>query len=92
MAYNNRGIIYSKQGNFTQAMSDYNKAIEINPEFAQAYNNRGLFIKPYKACLIYNKAIEINPKNARPITIVVLSIPNKVISLKPYLILTKPLK
>ena len=32
--YNNRGLAYDEQGNFTQAISDYNKAIEINPNLA----------------------------------------------------------
>jgi tetratricopeptide (TPR) repeat protein len=40
--YNNRGVIFSEQGNFTQAISDYTKAIEIDPNFADAYINRGL--------------------------------------------------
>ena len=37
----NRGVTYAQQGEFTQAMSDYNKAIEINPNDAETYNNRG---------------------------------------------------
>ena len=67
-AYNNRGLIYNKQGNFTQAMSDYNKAIEINPNYAEAYNNRGIIYNKQgnfaQAMSDYNKAIEINPNFA----------------------------
>jgi len=39
--YYNRGNIYGKQGNLTQAISDYTKAIEINPKYTEAYYNRG---------------------------------------------------
>jgi tetratricopeptide (TPR) repeat protein len=30
-AYGNRGNIYQIQGNLQQAIADYNKAIELNP-------------------------------------------------------------
>ena len=39
--YNNRGIAYRRKGQYDRAISDYNKALEINPRFAEAYNNRG---------------------------------------------------
>ena len=39
--YNIRGIAYVRQGNLLQAISDYNKAIGINPKYAEAYRNRG---------------------------------------------------
>ncbi len=41
-AYNNRGRAYYGKGQYDQAISDYNKAIEINPKHAMAYNNRGV--------------------------------------------------
>lgn len=40
--YVDRGIAYYKQKNFTQAISEYNKAIAINPNYADAYYNRGV--------------------------------------------------
>ena len=40
-AYNNRGFVYWKLGNYKQAIEDCNKAIELNPKYAQAYKNRG---------------------------------------------------
>ena len=68
IAYNNRGNVYSKQGNFAQAISEYTKAIEINPGLAEAYNNRGLTYVEQgnlpQAVSDYNKAIEINPNLA----------------------------
>ena len=40
-AYCNRGNVYGEKGEFDRAIDDYNKAIELNPEFAYAYKNRG---------------------------------------------------
>jgi len=40
-SYNDRGITYGKISQYDQTISDFNKAIEINPRFAEAYNNRG---------------------------------------------------
>ncbi len=44
-AYNNRGVAYKSLGNYTQAIADFNKAIEINPRLGEAYNNRGVAYK-----------------------------------------------
>ena len=41
-AYNHRGIAYVNKGQFDQAISDYNKALELNPMDALAYYNRGV--------------------------------------------------
>jgi len=39
--YYNRGLVSCKQGNFTQAISDFSNSIEINPNFASAYYSLG---------------------------------------------------
>lgn len=39
--YNNRGYDYYKKGKFDLAISDYTKAIELNPQYAEAYFRRG---------------------------------------------------
>ena len=67
--YLNQGIAWEKKGHFDQAISDYNKAIKINPRYAEPYNNRGIVYankgKFNKAISDYNKAIEIDPRLGR---------------------------
>jgi Flp pilus assembly protein TadD len=64
----NRGLAYFQQGNFTQAISDFTKAIEIDPNYAKTYNNRGAVYgrqgKLPQAISDYTKAIEIDPNYA----------------------------
>ncbi|CAO5021163.1 UDP-N-acetylglucosamine--peptide N-acetylglucosaminyltransferase SPINDLY [Microcystis aeruginosa] len=66
--YVNRGILYRRQQKYKLALDDYNKAIELNPNFAMAYNNRGNIYSDQKkydlALSDYDKAIEINPNYA----------------------------
>ena len=38
MAYNNRGLAYAMKSQYDRAISDYNKAIEMNPKFTLTYN------------------------------------------------------
>lgn len=65
MAYNNRGSFFVNENNYEKALEDYNKAIELKPNYAQAYFNRGtLFMKLNKkqeALGDFSKAIELEP-------------------------------
>ena len=65
--FNSRSY-YLRNMNFTQAMANYNKALEINPNLAEAYNNRGFCYynqgHSTQAISDYNKALEINPNLA----------------------------
>ena len=67
-AYNNRGNAYVRLGEHERAIKDYDKAIELNPDYAKAYYNRGLAYaeqqKYNEAIKDYNKAIKLNPDYA----------------------------
>ena len=55
-----------KSGDYQGAIADYNKAIELNPQFAEAYNNQGVAkgeSGDYQGAIAdLDKAIEINPQ------------------------------
>lgn len=39
--HNDRGVAFARRGKHRQAFEDYNRAIQLYPEFAAVYNNRG---------------------------------------------------
>src|SRR5262249_10060024 len=41
-AYNMRGSVLADAGNADAALADFNKALSLDPNYAQAYANRGL--------------------------------------------------
>ena len=55
-------------GNLPEAFDDYTKAIELNPNFAEAYYNRGLvqiYMKDTrKGCLDISKSGELGIEDA----------------------------
>ena len=59
------GNIKSKKGDHNGAISDYTKAIKINPKFYRVYFNRGLSkgkLNDYEGAISdFTKAIKINP-------------------------------
>ena len=64
-AYCNRGNAYKNLGNYSQAIVDYDKAIELDPAIAEAYYCRGnayvALGNEKQAIEDYDRAIEINP-------------------------------
>ena len=65
--YYNRGHDKAEKGDHYGAISDYTKAIEINPNDGYAFYNRGWSKDEigdfYGAIFDYTKAIEINPND-----------------------------
>lgn len=67
-AYTQRGVLEAKNGDLDGALADFNKAIEIKPDFTEIYFARG-FLEQIKgnsdrAMADYSKAIELNPQFA----------------------------
>jgi tetratricopeptide (TPR) repeat protein len=69
--FNNAGVAKQKAGDDRGALADFNKAIELDPNNAVAYINRGSikegsFLEIIKggALADFNKAIELDPNNA----------------------------
>jgi tetratricopeptide (TPR) repeat protein len=63
-----RQQVYYDKRNYDQAIEDYSKAIELNPQYADAYSNRGNAYYDKRnydqAIEDYSKAIELNPQYA----------------------------
>lgn len=68
-AYVNRGNLLRDANRYDEALNDYNKAIELKPDFAIAYFNRGTLFKNAKrnseVLNDFNKAIVLNPGYAK---------------------------
>ncbi len=65
-AYFSRGYVLSQLDYFKESLSDYNKYIEIDPYYANTYNNMALIkadnFNEYSSALSdFNKAISLNP-------------------------------
>ena len=67
-SYYNRAVVYSSKGEFYNAIQDYTKVIEWNPEGADGYYNRGTAYGQSNeldlAIEDFNKAIELTPEYA----------------------------
>src|SRR6476661_245800 len=69
LAYSNRGVEWKAKGDIDKAIADYDKAIELNPEYASALNNRGLAYfnngQKERAIADYDAAIKLEPDAVR---------------------------
>mgnify|MGYP000869489506 CR=1 FL=1 len=68
-AHFNRGLAYYNRGQLERSIAEYQKAIQIKPDFAQARNNLGNVYynqsKLEEAVVEYQRAIAINPNHAK---------------------------
>jgi len=67
-AHNNLGLTMVDQGRFAEAISHFQRAVEIRPDYAEAYYNLGIALdrqgNPVEAMNQYQKALEIKPDYA----------------------------
>ncbi len=65
-----RGSAYGKMGNYAKAIEDYDRAVGINPQDADAYIGRGAAygkLGDYRQAISdFDRAIGINPEHAEP--------------------------
>jgi tetratricopeptide (TPR) repeat protein len=63
-----RGTALAKQGKFEEAVKDYDQAIKLKPDLAEAFNNRGTALikqgKYVEAVKDYDQAIKLKPDYA----------------------------
>ena len=68
-AYGERGSGYHDVGRYVDALADYNRAVELDPESAQTIASRGDVFRHLihydESISDYSRAIELNPKSAR---------------------------
>ena len=62
--YVNRGVILNRRGDYTEALADFNRALDLDDELAEAYLNRGntwLYASRYDDALAdYEKALALD--------------------------------
>lgn len=67
--FHDRGNLRSRNGSYESAIADYDKAIELDPDFAEAHYNRGSSFYELgshdEALAGLNRAIELRPDEAR---------------------------
>ena len=64
-AYNSRGAVYCNNGEVDRAIEDFNRAIQLKSDYADAYYNRGVAYEVKgevdRAVEDYTKTIQLNP-------------------------------
>jgi tetratricopeptide (TPR) repeat protein len=66
--YNNKGVSLDSLGRHAEALTCYERALEINPRYANAWSNKGGALdrlgRLAEALTCYDRAVEINPSFA----------------------------
>ncbi len=69
IAYNNRGSALIHENKSTEAINDFNQAIELKPDYSEAYNNRGSVLLNERryddAINDFNMVIKLKPNDAK---------------------------
>ena len=64
-----RGVLYYGEGEYGHAVTDFTAAIELDPQYVEAYNSRGLAYRRQgdydRAIADYTNAIRLNPQDAQ---------------------------
>ncbi|KAK6619004.1 hypothetical protein RUM44_003386 [Polyplax serrata] len=72
LRYNNLGFEEYKKVNFDDAIAEYTKAIELDPDLSVAYYNRGTVLYrlgQYNLAVVdLEKAVKLDPKNIEFLT------------------------
>ncbi len=67
--YNNRGLMYFRNNQITEALADLSQALKLDPKLDSAYNNRANCYAALgeldKAVADYDLALDLNPANLR---------------------------
>jgi TolB-like protein len=76
-AYSLKGDYFMANGNSSQALEEYDKALKINPNYWQAYKGKGQlyfdYIKdPLKAFKSFHLALKLNHDQERPVELISL--------------------
>jgi tetratricopeptide (TPR) repeat protein len=68
-AWNDRGVVYTKIGNFKEALTCFDRAIRINPSLSEVWSNKGIALykmhKYERAMNSFDKALILNPYNKK---------------------------
>lgn len=65
VAYNRLGRVDAGEGRAEEALANYDRALSLNPVYAEAHSNRGVLLarldKPAEATAAYRRAVEADP-------------------------------